>query len=376
MTTDSAPIDLPDDARILHVLMDSDSPVSRAAAELISAQVADGRFVAVAASREVLDSLGLAPAKLLRLLEVDVAGAVSLLDADAALWLHKYYVHVDVVHAHGLHAAAVAGLALTGLPRRYRPAIIASVGRSDAHAAFSGSQSALIKRTATALLGTTAPLCEDFADDVPIVERASLPAPDVDDSAVPRLSTARVREDLQAPAGSWIVAVPARLKDSTELATILDATSSLPRVRGDRTWVVVFTGGGGAADVITKEFLPRFPHLRLEPQVSTVDIAAAADVVIATEALGGISVEGLMQLRRPVIYVGSEHGGNVWGPAIPKPDPSSTPELLHAIEELIDHPASRVQDGFAARRRVVSDEGFTAENVTSVYARALAHGPR
>lgn len=372
-STDATPR-LAGGTRILHFLTESGTPVTDSARAVIAAQVAAGFPVAVAARPEVFAALQLKPAPLLRHIAITAQPGLQPGDGESAFVLHKVYRWVDVVHAHGLHAAAVAGLGFTGLPRRLRPAIVATVGRAGG--ICGGMQARIVRRTATAVLGTTEPACDAYADSAPLVERAQLLRSDLEPDVAPRLSRERVRADLDVPTGSWLVAVPARLTDTPAMTTVLDATSRLPQVRADRRWVVAFTGGGRDANYVAKEFLPHFDHLRLEPEVSSVDTAAAADLVIASDQLGGIDAEGLMQLRRPVIFVGSERAGRVWGDSVPRPDSSSTQAVLHAIEHLIDHPEARVQDGFATRRRVVSDEEFLAADVLEVYAQAIAIGPR
>ncbi|MYM19600.1 hypothetical protein GSY69_06345 [Brevibacterium sp. 5221] len=370
MSSPDAALALDGRTRILHVLTSAHTAIGEVARAAIAAQLEAGLAVAVAARPEVLAALELPASELLRTVPIAAAPGVRPSDAESALALHKRYRFVDVVHAHGLHAAALAGLACTGLPQRLRPALVATLGHDEQTGPIGSLEGAVVARTATAVLGTTEPICEHYEDRVPLVRRARLLRSELAREVAPRLSRARVREDLDVPAGAVLIAVPVRMADTPEFTAILEAAARLPEARGDRRWVVAFTGGGRAADTVAREFLPRFDHLRVEPQVSTVDTAAAADIVVAGTKLGGIDAAGLMQLRRPVVFVGSEQEARVWGPSIPRAAPGDTRGLLHELEELSDHPAQRVQDGFAARRRVVADERFDPAALDDVYARA------
>ena len=346
--------------RIMHVLDTADSVVVEMARETIARHLQAGYPTAVAARRNVFDSLGLDTADpLLVHIEIGAVRGIRVSDASHAFTLHKYYRHVDLVHAHGLHAGALAGLALTGLPQRRHPAIITTVERFDESSTVDTLLARTVARTSTAVLGTTDPVCEYFADlEVPVTERAPLLRPDLDprgdlQTAITR-DRKRVRRDLDVPAGHWLIASPIEMRDGTDLTTVLDAAIRLPSHRPDRRWVVAFTGGGAARDQVSREIANRFDHIRVASEYSAAEVAAAADLVIAADRMTGLSTEGLMQMRRPVVHIGRERGARIWGESVTHVAADDTPGLLAAIADYVDNPAARATAAVAAKDRVAA----------------------
>ncbi|WP_245873327.1 group 1 glycosyl transferase [Brevibacterium ihuae] len=368
---------LPADARILHVLAETDGVIGEVAVLAIRSHLQAGFKVGVAARRRVLDALDL-PADDPNLvhLDVDVRTGPRPGDPGRAHTLHRYYRHVDVVHAHGLHPAAVAGLGMTGLPARLRPALVATVGRFDPRSPFAAADAAIVARTAAVVLGTTEPVVEHFAEDVPVVSRARLLNPDVRTVYEPVRSRAQIREALGVRAGTVVVAVPLELTDHPALTTAVEAAVELSDHRPDRRWATVFTGSGRLRQTIHDEFVTRRKDIILADVVATVDVVAGADIVIAGDRMSAIGPEGIMQLARPVVHLGSARGARAWGDSAVHVDTDDTAGLLAAIAHYSDSPAARGTAGIAAKRRVVdiSGHGYLAGELLDVYAAdALPH---
>lgn len=365
--------------RIMHVLDTADSVVVEMARETIARHLQAGYPTAVAARTSVFDSLGLDVSDpLLVHIEIGAVTGVRLADAAHAFTLHKYYRHVDLVHAHGLHAGALAGLALTGLPKRMHPAIVTTVERFEEDGSIDALLARTVARTSTAVLGTTEPVCEHFADlEVPVIERAPLLRPDLDPRA--DITTAltrdrkRVRRDLDVPAGHWLIASPIEMRDDTAVATVLDAAIRLPQHRPDRRWVVVFTGGGPARAQVRDEIASRFAHIRLASEYSAAEVAAAADIVIAADRMTGLSTEGLMQMRRPVLHIGRERGARIWGERVIHVAAGDTPGLLVGIAEYADSPVARATAAVAAKDRVTGSTSVDTAGIIllDIYDTAL-----
>ncbi|GAA2005209.1 group 1 glycosyl transferase [Brevibacterium samyangense] len=366
--------ELDPNTRIMHVLTESTGPIADVAKVAVAGHVEAGHEVAVAARPEVFAALDMPESALLRHIPVAIAAGPRPGDPDAALTLHKYYRHVDLVHAHGLHAAAVAGLGFTGLPAGRRPVLVATVGRFGSRNVFAKTDAALVARTASAVLGTTEPVVEHFADSVATVERARLMRADLDRNVRPTRSKAAVRKALGIQAGTWLVASPVELVDHTALTTIVDAATQLSAHRADRRWTVALSGTGGLRGLIGKEFARPGRGLVLADHDDTIDLLAAADVVLASDRMGDIDPEDLMQLAKPVVFVGTERGARMWGDAAFATPADSTEELLDAVFTYIDSPAARGAAGIAARRRVDdADSGaFLAEDLRALYAGLLS----
>lgn len=360
---------LPADTRIMHVLTDANSVLAEVARHAIQSQLDAGYRVAVASRESVFKALKLTGEQL-RHIEIGAGAGLRLGDPNSALTLHKYYRHIDVVHAHGLHAAALAGAGLTGLPQRMHPAIVASLGRENTM--ITNAQSQVVAKTATVVLGTTEPIVEEYADSVAIAERAQLLSSDVDPISQPRMSREDVRDMLDIPAGAWLVSSPVALIDSPALTTIAEVGVRLPQSRSDRKWAFVLTGGGRSRATVRDGIVNQLPHMHLAEEISTVDVLAASDVVIASDRMTVVDAERLMLLGRPVVFVGSETHGRLYGNGIPQFDSNDVDGALHAVEELVDRPALRVQNGLNVRDRVSSSRHtFIAQHLLGLYAQAL-----
>lgn len=360
---------LPADTRIMHVLTDTNSVLAEVARHAIQAQLDAGYRVAVASRESVFKALNVAGDRL-RHIEIGAGAGLRLDDPNTALTLHKYYRHIDLVHAHGLHAAALAGAGLTGLPQSMHPTIVASVGRDGSMLA--DAQAQIVAKTATVVLGTTEPIVEKYVDTVAIVERAQLLSSDVDPVAQPRLSREEARDLLDVPSGAWLVSSPVALIDSPAVTTIAEVGVRLATYRSDRSWVFALTGGGRSRSTVRSGIVDRVEHMRLAEEVSTVDVLSASDVVVASDRMTAVDAERLMQLGRPVVFVGSEQNGRMYGDGVPQFAPDDVDGALHAVAELIDRPALRVQNGIHAHDRVsTARHTFIADHLLSVYAQAL-----
>lgn len=375
MLVDQAPQGgLTSDTRILHVVTTLRGAVGEVAADAIRGHLAAGLHVAVAARRSIVRDLDLPESPRLAIIAVPARDHVQLSDPDTSLTLHQHYRHVDVVHAHGLHAAALAGAGMTRLPARLRPALVATVGRFRASSVVDGASAKIVERTAAVVLGTTEPIADHFADAVPVVERARLRTPDISRRLVPVVGRARTRENLNVPAGAFLVAAPQRLVDGDELTTLLEAGMTMFDHRPDRRIVFALTGTGRERSTIETSFTRRHPIV-LADEGAVTDVLAAADVVVATKDMTGIDAEGLMQLGRATIVLGTERTARPWGDAAPRIDAADTAGLQHAIADLVDSPVQRTEAAFAVRRRVDDADPATliAEDLLDVYAEALEH---
>lgn len=343
-------------ARILHVLTHSSGPIAEVARRAVADHLGRGYHVAVAARREVFDDLDLPRNPRLVHIETPARDLPGLSDPSAAFTLHKYYRHVDVVHAHGLKAGALAALGTTGLPVRMRPAIVTTVGRLGADSTIEKSQRALVARTSTVVLGTTDPVCEAFTDSVEHVRRAGLYSADVAEVPAPSTSRAGVRKRLAVPSGAFLVASPARLEDSPAASAVVAAALGTPKHRADRRWTFALTGGGPLAGTIDADLTGAHPWLHVVGGDAGRDTVAAADLVLVTERLGHVDAETIMQWGKPVIAVGGDELGRLWGSSVPVVAPGDEAGLGRAISEFVDSPVARVSAGFGTRRRVVPEE--------------------
>lgn len=362
------------DTRILHVVTTLRGAVGEVAADAIRGHLASGRRVAVAARTSIVSALDLPDTPLLAIIPIDARDRVTLSDPDSSLTLHQHYRHVDVVHAHGLHAAALAGAAMTGLPTRLRPALVATVGRHRGSTVVDGASARIVQRTAAVVLGTTDPIADSFADSVPVTERAQLRTPDVSKRLAPVVGRAQTRENLDVPAGAFLVASPQRVVDGDELTTLLEAGMTMFDHRPDRRVVFALTGSGRERTTVERNFTRRHPIVLAE-EGAAADVLAAADVVVATKDMAAVDAEGLMQLGRATVVLGTERTARPWGDAAVRVDPADTAGLQHAIADLLDSPAQRTQAAFAVRRRVddADPARFLADDLLDVYAEALAH---
>lgn len=362
------------DTRILHVVTTLRGAVGEVAADAIRRHLAAGHPVAVAARSSVVRDLDLPPSPRLAVIPIAARDRVTLSDPDSSLTLHQHYRHVDVVHAHGLHASALAGAAMTGLPARMRPALVATVGRFRSSNVIDGASAAIVGRTAAVVLGTTAPIAEQFADTVPVTERARLRTPDVSRRLAPAVGRAQTRENLDVPAGSFLVASPLRAVDGDELTTYLEAAMTMFDHRPDRRVVFALTGAGRERSTIAAHFTRDHPIV-LADEGAVSDVLAAADVVVTAKDMTGIDDEGVMQLGRATVVLGSERTARPWGEAAARVDVTDTAGLRSAIAGLLDSPEARTTAAFAARRRVDDTDraAFIAEDLLDIYAEALAH---
>ncbi|AZT93895.1 group 1 glycosyl transferase [Brevibacterium aurantiacum] len=352
------------DTRILHVLAETTGPVVEVAKLAVLGHLRAGFKVAVAAHRSLLGTFGV-PEELadnFREIELAARRRFTLADPNTAFTLHKYYQHVDIVHAHGLHAATLAGLAFTGLPARLHPKVVATVESFDAANVIEKTGAEIVGRTATAILGTTEPVVDYFGEKVPVVERAELVPPDIDVDLTVRTPRAQVRKELGVEEGTWMVASPIALRDHTALATVLDAADQINTKRPGRPVVTVLTGTGKDRSTIESAFADR--HVIVAPASDLVDVAAAADVVIASETMTGLSHEDLMQLSKPAVFIGNTRRAGIWGAAAKAVAADDTDALLSEINHLIDDPAGRGSQAVAAKKRVIDVNNGAAISAT------------
>lgn len=352
------------DTRILHVLAETTGPVVEVAKLAVLGHLRAGFKVAVAAHRSLLGTFGV-PEELadnFREIELAARRRFTLADPNTAFTLHKYYQHVDIVHAHGLHAATLAGLAFTGLPARLHPKIVATIESFDAAGVIEKTGAEIVGRTATAILGTTEPVVDYFGGKVPVVERAELVHPDVDADLTVRTPRAQVRRELGVPEGTWMVASPIALRDHTALATVLDTADQINAKRPGRPVVTVLTGTGKDRSTIESAFADR--NVIVAPAGDLVDVAAAADVVIASETMTGLSHEDLMQLSKPAVFIGNARRAGIWGAAAKAVAADDTDALLSEINHLLDDPAGRGSQAVAAKKRVIDVNNGAAISAT------------
>ncbi|GAA1953109.1 hypothetical protein GCM10009689_37810 [Brevibacterium antiquum] len=352
------------DTRILHVLAETTGPVVEVAKLAVLGHLRAGFKVAVAAHRSLLGTFGVPEdlADNFREIELAARRRFTLADPNTAFTLHKYYQHVDIVHAHGLHAATLAGLAFTGLPARLHPKVVATIESFDAAGVIEKTGAEIVGRTATALLGTTEPVVDYFGGKVPIVERAELVHPDIDVDLTVRTPRAQVRRELGVEEGTWMVASPIALRDHTALATVLDAADQINTKRPGRSVVTVLTGTGKDRATIESAFADR--GVIVAPSGDLVDVAAAADVVIASETMTGLSHEDLMQLSKPAVFIGNQRRAGIWGAAAKAVAADDTDALLSEINHLLDDPAGRGSQAVAAKKRVIDVNNGAAISAT------------
>lgn len=368
---------LPAETRILHVLTEASGVIAEVARPAIHQHLRAGFRTAVAARRRVFEELDL-PVDDPRLvhLEIDVRPGLRPCDPGRAFALHKYYRHMDVVHAHGLHAAALAGLGMTGLTERRRPALVATVGRFQPRSTVDSADARVVARTAAVVLGTTDPVCEFFAEDVPVVSRARLLHPDIASVHEPQRSKEEIRRALGVPAGVFLISAPIELVEHPALTTVLETAVSLRDHRPDRQWATVFSGAGQLRTLVKDELVTWRSDIVLADVLATVDVVAGADLVIASERMSAIDAEGIMQLARPTVHIGSEQGGRSWGDAAFHVDTGDTAGLLAAISDLSNNPAERGALAIAAKKRVIDISGndYAAGELLDIYAAdALPH---
>lgn len=361
-------------ARILHVVTTTRGVIGEVAVDAIRGHLTAGRQVALAARPSVIRRLDLPESRDLATIPIGARDRVTGADPGSSLTLHQHYRHVDVVHAHGLHAAALAGAAMTGLPARMRPALVATIGRFRGSNVVDGASAKIVERTASVVLGTTDPTTAQFADAVPITERAQLRRPDVLQRLAPVVDRAQVRENLAVPPGSFLVATPMRLVDGDALTTFLESAVTMFDHRPDRRVVFALTGTGRERSTIANAFTRTHPVV-LADEGSAVDVLAAADVVVASNAMTAVDVEGLMQLGRATVVLGDARMARPWGDAAPRVAPDDTNGLLRALTAYLDSPQERTSAAFAVRRRVddVDAGALIAEDLLDVYAEALTH---
>ncbi|MCI4010194.1 group 1 glycosyl transferase [Brevibacterium sp. ZH18] len=364
------------DTRILHVLAETTGPVVEVAKLAVLGHLRAGFKVAVAAHRSLLGTFGVPPELADNFREIELAARrrFTIADPNTAFTLHKYYQHVDIVHAHGLHAATLAGLAFTGLPARFHPKVVATIESFDSANVIEKTGAEIVGRTATAILGTTEPVVDYFGEKVPLVERAELVHPDIDVDLTVRTPRAGVRSELGVKAGTWMVASPIALRDHTALATVLDAASQINSRRPDRHVVTVLTGTGKDRSTIASAFADR--DIIVAPAGDLVDVVAAADVVIASETMTGLSHEDLMQLSKPAVFIGSSRRAGIWGAAAKSVDADDTDALLREINHLLDDPAGRGSQAVAAKKRVIDVNNGAAISSTllDLYAEVTESG--
>ena len=360
------------DTRILHVLAETTGPVVEVAKLAVLGHLRAGFKVAVAAHRSLLGTFGVPEEMVDNFREIELAARrrFTLADPNTAFTLHKYYQHVDIVHAHGLHAATLAGLAFTGLPARFHPKVVATIESFDGTNVIERTGAEIVGRTATAILGTTEPVVDYFGEKVPIVERAELVHPDIDVDLTVRTPRAQVRRELGVDEGTWMVASPIALRDHTALATVLDAADQINEKRPDRHVVTVLTGTGKDRNTIETAFADR--GVIIAPAGDLVDVVAAADVVIASETMTGLSHEDLMQLSKPAVFIGNTRRAGIWGEAAKAVAADDTAALLSEINHLLDDPAGRGTQAVAAKKRVIDVGNGAAISATllDLYAEA------
>ncbi|MEL7584718.1 glycosyltransferase [Brevibacterium casei] len=362
------------DARILHVLADTTDPVAEVAKLAVIGHLRAGHQVGLAAHRSILDRLDVHEDLLGNYREIELSAKRRLSPSDpaSAFTLHKIYPHVDIVHGHGLHAATLTGLGFTGLPARLSPTAVATVENFAPADVIEKTGAEIVARTARGVLGTTEPVVEWFAGSVPLVERAELVTPDIDTDLTVTASRAQVRRELGIGEGTWMVASPIALKDHTALATVLDAADQINRRRPDRKVVFVLTGTGRDRRTIASAFADR--GVIVAPAGDLVDVAAASDVVIASEQMTGLSHEDLMQLAKPTVFIGAERRAGIWGEAADIVPADDTDALLREINHLLDDPAARGAQAIAAKKRVidVDNPGEIAASLLGLYAEVEA----
>ena len=361
------------DTRILHVLAETTGPVVEVAKLAVLGHLRAGFKVAVAAHRSLLGTFGV-PEELadnFREIELAARRRFTLADPNTAFTLRKYYQHVDIVHAHGLHAATLAGLAFTGLPARFHPKLVATIESFDGANVIERTGAEIVGRTATAILGTTEPVVDYFGEKVPLVERAELVHPDIDADLTVRTPRTQVRRELGVEEGTWMVASPIALRDHTALATVLDTADQINTRRPGRSVVTVLTGTGKDRNTIETAFADR--GVIVAPAGDLVDVAAAADVVIASESMTGLSHEDLMQLSKPAVFIGNTRRAGIWGAAAKPVAADDTDALLSEINHLLDDPEGRGKQSVAAKKRVidVANGSAISQTLLELYAEAF-----
>ncbi|MDN6747732.1 MAG: group 1 glycosyl transferase, partial [Brevibacterium sp.] len=146
------------------------------------------------------------------------------------------------------------------------------------------------------------------------------------------------------------------------LATGLDAADQINTKRPGRPVVTVLTGTGKDRNTIESAFADR--NVIVAPAGDLVDVAAAADVVIASETMTGLSHEDLMQLSKPAVFIGNQRRAGIWGAAAQAVAADDTDALLSEINHLLDDPAGRGSQAVAAKKRVIDVNNGAAISAT------------
>ncbi|WGW13187.1 glycosyltransferase [Saxibacter everestensis] len=359
--------------RVLHAVGEAGGVYGEVATLAINSLPKYGHKVAVAGSAAVLREL--VPGKRkdapkVRKITISLGARPRPLRDLGAVWkLHKLFPKTDVVHAHGLHVGALCALAMTGLPKSSRPALVVTVPRLANGAAVDVEHLAgrLISRRADVVLGATESIVGRFASHGPHTERALLPATDTAQFLIPRRTRQEVRADLKLAEGTWLIASPAKLAETQGLTTLLSAAQKLKHSRPDRSIMVALTGTGPLRQVLEKEFAGRGLSMMVADADSAVDVLSAADVVVTTTELSGLDADQIMQLTRPIVALGGQDATDYYGEAAVIVDEDDEAAVLKAINELVDNPVRRGVGAINARSRVLGSS--PAHDVVAQLAR-------
>lgn len=284
----------------------------------------------------------------------------------------------DVVHAHGLRAGAATVLALAGLSRAHRPAVLVTVHNSAPSGALSGlvylALERLVARRADAVLCVSADLAGRMrragARDVAL---AVVPAP----SAAPPSAeaVAKARAELGAP-GRPIVFAAGRLARQKGFDVLLEAVISL--LDRDPAPLLAIAGEGPMAGELAERSRVAGADVRyLGHRADVPALLGAADVVVAPSRWEGqpLIVQEALRAGRPLIA--SRVGGI---PALTGEDgamlvpPDDPARLASALASVLDDPALSRRLGTAALARATAlpSESDAVDAALARYAKLVA----
>jgi glycosyltransferase involved in cell wall biosynthesis len=290
----------------------------------------------------------------------------------------------DVVHAHGLRAGAATVLALAGLSRAHRPAVLVTVHNAAPSGTLSGlvylALERLVARRADAVLCVSADLAgrmrragaRDVALAVVPAPPAASPSPAASLSAE---AVAKARAEL-GPPGRPIVFAAGRLARQKGFDVLLEAVISL-RDRDPAPLLAIAGEGPIAAELAARSRAAGADVRFLGHRADVPALLGAADVVVAPSRWEGqpLIVQEALRAGRPLIA--SRVGGI---PALTGEDgavlvpPDDPARLASALASVLDDPALSRRLGTAALARATAlpSESDAVDAALARYAKLVA----
>lgn len=295
------------------------------------------------------------------------AGAVA-----AVRELRRLASRVDVVHAHGHQAGVLAALAVRGLRRRHRPALVVSLhnavlggGPRQAAGALSAQP---FTRTAALVTGASSDLVAQASRwGASWTELAEVPSPRVPgllaDTPATREERRRAARTLLAGAGleaareTDLVLTVARIAPQKDLDTLVAAAAedAHERPSSGRTWVVV---GGGEPEPTR-----RLSDLARASEAPLLLVGAQRDPTPWIRAASAFVLTSHWEARALVVQEALAAGV----PVVTR-DAGGLRDLVEGVGTLVE--GSRPRDWADAVDAVLSDDAAWAAAVAAGRARA------